>query len=156
MASRRSPEVSLLVMGMLLFLGSESSAQSRFSDVLVSVVKDKIVAVSGTGQSEIPLGVGETGVSTKARGLTALAITTTRLLGFSSTLHHWGEQPLEMEEHVTRFFVIRELSIVATDEHLYGFQTPQAHWSREAFGVNEDVRELRADGHVALAITTVA
>ena len=155
MASRRSPEVSLLVMGMLLFLGSESSAQSRFSDVLVSVVKDKIVAVSGTGQSEIPLGVGETGVSTKARGLTALAITTTRLLGFSSTLHHWGEQPLEMEEHVTRFFVIRELSIVATDEHLYGFQTPQAHWSREAFGVNEDVRELRADGHVTLAITTV-
>jgi len=49
--------------------------------------KDKIVAVSGGGQSEIALSVGETVVSTKGHGLSALAITTARLLGFSSTLH---------------------------------------------------------------------
>src|SRR5690349_14570116 len=136
MPPRRFAGVFLPMMGMLVFLGSWSYAQSRFTDVLVSVVKDKIVAVSGTGQSEIALSVGETVMSTKAQGLTALVITTTRLLGFSTTLHHWSEQPLDLEEHVTRSSIIRELSIVATDQHLYGFQAPQAHWSSDALGVN--------------------
>ena len=144
----------LLVTGLLLLGGSWGWAQGRFTDVLVSVVKDKIVAVNGTGQSEIALSVGETVVSTKSNGLTALAITSARLLGFSSTLRHWSEQPLDVNEHVSGSHVIRELSIVATDQHLYGFQEPLAHWSSDALGINEHVRELRADGHVSLAVTT--
>ena len=154
MVPPQSAVVYLLVTGLLLLGGSWSWAQGRFTDVLVSVVKDKIVAVSGTRQSEIELSVGETVVSAKSHGLTALAITSARLLGFSSTLSHWSELPLDGDEHVSGSHVIRELCIVATDQHLYGFQEPQAHWSSDALGVNEHVRELRADGHVALAVTT--
>jgi len=77
--------VAMLWVGSTLVL-----AQGRLTDVLVSVVDDKVVAVTGVGRSEIDLSVGETVVSTKAQGMTALAITSTRLLGFSSQLRHWG------------------------------------------------------------------
>ena len=109
-------------------------AQGRVTDVLVSVVNDKVIAVTGVGQSEIDLSVGESMVSIKAQGLTALAITSARLLGFSSQLRHWGEQTLEVDEHVATSQVLREFCVVATDQHLYGFQEPLAHWTSEALG----------------------
>ncbi len=142
-------------MVMMLWLGGAPAfAQGRFTDVLVSVVKSKVVAVNGVGPSEIDLAVGETVVSTKAFGLTGLAITSTRLLGFSSQLRHWGEQSLSVDEHVNRSEVLRELSVVATERSLYGFQETLAHWTTEDLGVSERVQELRAHGHVALVVTT--
>ena len=129
-------------------------AQGRLTEVLVSVVKDKVVAVTGVGQSEINLSVGETVRSAKAQGLTALATTSTRLLRFSSQFRYWGEQPLELDEHVATSKVLREFCIVATDQHLYGFQEPLAHWTSEALGGSERVQDVRAQGHVALVVTT--
>ena len=129
-------------------------AQGRVTDVLVSVVKDKVIAVTGVGQSEIDLLVGETVRSTKAQGLTALAITSTRLLGFSSQLRRWGEQTLAVDEHVATSQVVREFCLVATDQHLYGFQETLAHWSSEDLGTSERVQDVRAQSHVALVITT--
>ena len=145
----------MVCFGMVVMLwvgGTLAFAQGRFTEV--SVVKDKVIAVTGVGQSEIDLAVGETVVSTNAYGLTALAITSTRLLGFSSQLRHWGEQTLEMDEHVNTSQVLRELCVVVTDQHLYGFQETLAHWTREALGVPERVQELRAHGHLAPAVTT--
>ena len=138
----------------LWFGGGSTFAQGRFTEVLVSVVKNKVVAVNGVGPSEIDIGVGETVVSTKAFGLTGLAITSTRLLGFSSQLRHWGEQPLSVDEHVDQSQVLRELCVVVTERSLYGFQETLAHWTTEGFGMSEKVRELRAHGHVALVVTT--
>jgi hypothetical protein len=129
-------------------------AQGRFTDVLVSVVKEKVIAVTGVGQSEIDLSVGETVVSIKAQGLTALAITSARLLGFSSQLRHWGEQTLEMDEHVATSQVRREFCVVATDQHLYGFQETLAHWTSEALGGSERAQDVHAQGHLALVVTT--
>ena len=129
-------------------------AQGRVTDVLVSVVQDKVIAVTGIGQSEIDLSVGETVQSTKAQGLTALAITSTRLLGFSSQLRRWGEQTLAGDEHVTTSQVLREFCLVATDQHLYGFQETLAHWTGEDLGASERVQDVRAQGHVALVVTT--
>ena len=146
--------VCLCIVAMLWFGGTLAFAQGRFTDVLVSVVKDKVIAVTGVGQSEIDLTVGETVVSAKAQGLTALAITSTRLLGFSSQLRHWGEQTLEEDEHVNRSQVLREFCVVATDQHLFGFQETLAHWTSEALGGSERVQEVRAHGHLALAVTT--
>ena len=154
-ASRRLVSVLFLVIGILLLLGGWSWAQSRYNDVLISVVKDRIVAVSGTGQVEQPLSVGESVISTKGYGVTAVAITTTRLLGFSSTRQHWSEQPLGVNEHVIQPVAIRDLvGIIATNQHLFGFRALQAHWSREALGINEQIREVRVDGHVGLVVTT--
>ena len=90
--SSRAGMVCLGMVVMLWFGGTLAFAQGRFTDVLVSVVKDKVIAVTGVGQSEIDLAVGETVVSSKAHGLTALAITSTRLLGFSSQLRHWANR----------------------------------------------------------------
>jgi hypothetical protein len=152
----RMPDFSLVCFGMVAMLWVGNTlvlAQSRFTDVLVSVVNDKVVAVTGVGQSEIDLSVGETVVSTKAQGLTALAITSTRLLGFSSQLRHWGEQTLEAED-VTTARVLREFCVVATDRHLYGFQETLAHWAGETLAGSERVQDVRAHGHLALAMTT--
>jgi hypothetical protein len=129
-------------------------AQGRVTDVLVSVVQDKVIAVTGVGQSEIDLSVGETVRSTKAQGLTALAITSARLLGFSSQLRHWGEQTLTGDEHVTTLHVLREFCLVATDQHLYGFQETLAHWTSEDLGTSERVQDVRAQGHLAVVVTT--
>ncbi len=129
-------------------------AQGRVTDVLVSVVQDKVMAVTGVGQSEINLSVGETVRSTKAQGLTALAITSARLLGFSSQLRHWGEQTLTGDEHVTTSHVLREFCLVATDQHLYGFQETLAHWTSEDLGTSERVQDVRAQGHLAVVVTT--
>jgi hypothetical protein len=150
----RAGVVCLSLVMTLWFSGAPVFAQGRFTDVLVSVVKNKVVAVNGVGPSEIDLAVGETVLSTKAYGLTGLAITSTRLLGFSSQLRHWGEQSLSVEEHVNRSEILRELSVVATDRSLYGFQETLAHWTTENLGMSERVQELRAHGHVALVVTT--
>jgi hypothetical protein len=42
-------------------------AQGRFTDVLVSVMSDKVVAVTGVGESESGLSVGETVVSARPK-----------------------------------------------------------------------------------------
>ena len=63
----------MVCLGMVMMLwlgGTPAFAQGRFTDVLVSIVKNKVVAVNGVGPSEIDLAVGETVVSTKAFGLT--------------------------------------------------------------------------------------
>lgn len=154
-ASTSQTGVVYLGLVVMLWLGSTPAfAQGHFTDVLVSVVKDKVIAVTGVGQSEIDLSVGETVVSAKAQGLTALAITNTRLLGFSSQLRRWGEQTLEIDEHVNRSQILREFCVVATDQHLYGFQETLAHWTSEALGGSERVQELRAHGHMAMMVTT--
>jgi hypothetical protein len=150
----RAGMVCLSLVMILWFSGAPAFAQGRFTDVLVSVVKNKVVAVNGVGPSEIDLAVGETVVSTKAFGLTGLAITSTRLLGFSSQLRHWGEQSLGVNEHVNQSQVLRELCVVATERSLYGFQETLAHWTTEGLGMSERVHELRAHGHVALVVTT--
>ena len=129
-------------------------AQGRVTDVLVSVVKDKVIAVTGVGQSEIDLTVGETVRSTKAQGLTALAITSTRLLGFSSQLRRWNEQTLAGDEHVATSKVLREFCLVTTDQHLFGFQETLAHWTSEDLGSSERVQDVRAQGHLAVVVTT--
>ena len=129
-------------------------AQGRVTHVLVSVVQDKIITVTGVGQSEIELSVGETVKSTKAQGLTALAITSTRLLGFSSQLRRWGEQTLAGDEHVAISQVRRDFCLVVTDQHLFGFQETLAHWSSEDLDTSERVQDVRAQGHLPLVITT--
>ncbi|MCA9479394.1 MAG: hypothetical protein KC545_03410, partial [Nitrospira sp.] len=90
------------------------------SDVLLSSANDKIIAVTSSGQFDIRLSANEIIQNTKAHGLTALAITSRRLLGFSSTLQHWGEQPLDVNEQVIQAKVLRNFCLVTTRQHLYG------------------------------------
>lgn len=103
-------------------------SQGRHSDVMVTVMKDKVVALSASGSGgEESLGVHETVVTTGARGFTGFAQTTNRLLGYSSGLRRWTEVPLAVDERVERYQIRPALILVQSDRQVYGFQEGRGH-----------------------------
>ncbi len=150
-------ERSALVLALFLLVThpGPAVAQTRQVDVLITVVKDKVIALPGGGSPvEEPLGVNETIVSMAAKGPAGFAQTSRRLLGFSSGLHRWTEVQLEVEEHIDRHQILPRLGIVQTNRRVHGFQESRGHWFSEALGPNELVKELHGDGHILVAITT--
>jgi len=134
---------------------SPAFAQVRQIDVLVTVVKDRIVALPGGGSPvEEPLGVNETIVITAAQGPAGFVQTSRRLLGFSSGLRRWTEVQLGIEEHVERHHVLPRLLMVQTNRRVHGFQESRGHWFSEALGPNETVKQLRGRGHVIVVVTS--
>lgn len=130
-------------------------AQVRSIDVLITVVKDKVVALPGGGSPvEEALGVNETIVTTSAQGPAGFAQTSRRLLGFSSGLHRWTEVQLEVEEQVDRHHLLPRLVLVQTNRRLHGFQESRGHWFSETLGPNETVTDLRGRGHVSVVVTS--
>ena len=147
---------SMLPILILISLCSNpASAQVRQVDVLVTVVKDRIVALPGGGSPvEEPLGVNETLVTTAAQGPAGFAQTSRRLLGFSSGLRRWTEVQLGVEEHVERHHVLPRLLLVQTNRRVHGFQESRGHWFSEGLGPNETVKQLQGRGHVLVVITS--
>lgn len=141
---------------LLLSLGSSPVlGEVRQIDVLVTLVKDRVVALPGGGSPvEEPLGVNETLVTTTAQGPAGFAQTTRRLLGFSSGLRRWTEVQLGVEEHVERHQVLPRLLVVQTNRRIHGFQESRGHWFSDALGPNETVKQLQGRGHVIVAITS--
>lgn len=124
-------------------------------EVLVTIVKDKVVALPGGGSPvEEALGVNETIVTTAAKGPAGFVQTSRRLLGFSSALHRWTEVQLEVEEHVEHHQTLPRLVIVHTNRRIHGFQESRGHWFSEALGPNETVTQLRGGGHVMVVVTS--
>ena len=131
------------------------AAQVRPIEVLITIVKDKVVALPGGGSPvEEALGVNETIVTTAGKGPAGFAQTSRRLLGFSSALHRWTEVQLEVEEHVERHQTLPRLVIVQTNRRIHGFQESRGHWFSEALGPNETVTQLRGRGHVMVVVTS--
>jgi hypothetical protein len=129
--------------------------QDRITDqVAVSVLRDQIfAAMSGEGLVRVNLSSGEQLVATEAHGLNALAITSTRLLGFSTQVQRWAEQGLNLNERVMERKVMPRLIVVRTDKRLFGFQGPVGRWKMEEFKLGELPREMLASAHVAVVIT---
>ena len=151
------PPISWFVLPLLIGIAlcaSPAVAEVRQIDVLITVVKDKVVAIPGGGSPvEEPLGVNETVVTTAAKGPAGFALTNRRLLGFSSSLRRWTEVQLGMEEHVEHHRVLPRVLMVQTNRRIHGFQESRGHWFSEALGPNERVEQLQGRGHVAVAIT---
>ena len=140
---------------MISLAPTSASAQVRQIDVLVTVVKDRIVALPGSGSPvEEPLGVNETLVTTAAQGPAGFAQTSRRLLGFSSGLRRWTEVQLGVEEHVERHHVLPRLLLIQTNRRVHGFQESRGHWFSEALGPNETVKQLQGRGHVIVVVTS--
>lgn len=152
------PPTQHLLLSLILMATLSSNftfAQVRHVDVLVTIIKDKLVALPGGGSPvEEALGVNETIVTTGAKGPAGFAQTSRRLLGFSSALHRWTEVQLEVEEHVDRQRILPRLIIVQTNRRLHGFQETRGHWFSEALGPNETVRQLQGRGHVIIVVTS--
>lgn len=154
-----STPIAVRCVFMLTFILSMSSipasAEIRQIDVLVTVVKDRVVALPGGGSPvEEPLGVNETIITTAAQGPAGFAQTSHRLLGFSSGLHRWTEVQLGVEEQVERHQVLPRLLVVQTNRRVYGFQESRGHWFSDALGPNETVKHVQGRGHVIVAITS--
>ena len=151
------PHISRFVRPLLIMVAlcaSSTFAEIRQVDVLVTVVKDRVVALPGGGSPvEEPLGVNETVVITAAQGPAGFALTNRRLLGFSSSLRRWTEVQLGVEEHVEQHRVLPRLLLVQTNRRVHGFQESRGHWFSEALGPNETIKQLQGRGHVAVAIT---
>ncbi len=145
-----------LALVILVSLGSSPAfAQVRQIDVLVTVIKDRVVALPGGGSPvEEPLGVNETLVTTAAQGPAGFAQTTRRLLGFASGLRRWTEVQLDVEEQVERHQVLPRLLVVQTNRQVHGFQESRGHWFSDALGPNETVKQLQGRGHVIVVITS--
>ena len=151
------PAISRSVLPLLLMVAlcaSPAFAEIRQVDVLITVVKDRVIALPGGGSPvEEPLGVNETVVTTAAQGPAGFALTNRRLLGFSSSLRRWTEVQLGVEEHIEHHRVLPRLLMVQTNRRIHGFQESRGHWFSEALGPNESVKQLQGRGHVAVAIT---
>ncbi|MFO0701438.1 MAG: hypothetical protein U0236_19630 [Nitrospira sp.] len=144
----------LLLLFMTVLSPTPADTQIRSIDVLITVVKDRVVALPGGGSPvEEPLGVNETIVTTVAHGPAGFAQTNRRLLGFSSALHRWTEVHLGVEEQVEQHRVFPRVLLVQTNRQVYGFQESRGHWFSEALGPNEPVQQLQGRGHVVVAIT---
>lgn len=129
-------------------------AEGLFTDVLITVAKDKVVAVPGNGSIvEEGLGANEKIIVMASRGQAGFVQTSSRLLGFSSGLRRWTEVQLGIEEQVERHQVLPRLLVVQTNRRIHGFQESRGHWFSEALGPNEPVKQLHGRGHVAVAIT---
>ncbi len=142
--------ILLLSLGFSLVL-----AQVRQIDVLITLVKDRVVALPGGGSPvEEPLGVNETLVTTGSQGPAGFAQTTRRLLGFSSGLRRWTEMQLGIEEQVDRHQILPRLIVVQTNRRVHGFQESRGHWFSDPLGPNETVKQLRGRGHVIVVVTS--
>ena len=153
-AALSSRHWGILILIIAALCPSPVYTQGRSVDVLITVVKDRVVALPGGGSPvEEPLGVNETIVTTAAHGPAGFAQTTRRLLGFSSALHRWTEVQLGVEEQVEQHQVLPRMLLVQTNRRVHGFQESRGHWFSEALGPNETVHQLHGRGHVAVAIT---
>jgi hypothetical protein len=150
----RTIALSSLLIAAMMFPDA-AHPQGRHGDVMVTALKDKVVAFPPAGSAvEETLGVNEALIATAARGSTGFAQTGTRLLGFSSELRHWSEVPLGAEEKVLGHHLLPRVIVVRTDRQVYGFQEGRAHWVNETLGTRETVKQLHGRGHVAVAITS--
>lgn len=146
---------SLLLLTVLSAYFIPVFAQGHQGDVMITVVKDKVVALPAAGSVvEEGLSVNETIITAAARGPAGLAQTSSRLLGFSTSLRRWTEVHLGVEESVERHQVLPRLLVVQTNRRVHGFQESRGHWFSEALGPNEIVKQLHGRGHVAVTITT--
>ncbi|MDP1948632.1 MAG: hypothetical protein Q8L77_14150 [Nitrospirota bacterium] len=100
----------LCVLASLCLFAGMAVAQGHRGDVTVAVTHDKVIALpaGGSGMEE-SLGLNETVIATEARGQTAFAQTSNRLLGFSSELRRWTDVQLDSGELIGRHHVLPRL-----------------------------------------------
>ena len=124
MMDRGLPIVATLAL--ILFTVELAASQERTTDqvaVTVSILRDQVVAVTaGEGLVSVGLTSDDRLLGIEARGLNALVVTSTRLLGFSAQVQRWSEQRLNLNEQVLDRKVTSRLILVRSDRRVFGFQ----------------------------------
>ncbi len=151
--ARFLPIIALLVF--ILFTAQFAASQERVSDqVAVTILRDQVFAVTaGEGLVRVGLTSGERVIGSEARGLNAILLTSTRLLGFSAQIQRWSEERLNLNEQVVDRRITPRLMIVRSNKRVFGFQGTSGRWKVEDFSMSEDFRELLVGAHVAVVLT---
>ena len=156
MMDRGLPIVATLAL--ILFTVELAASQERTTDqvaVTVSILRDQVVAVTaGEGLVSVGLTSDDRLLGIEARGLNALVVTSTRLLGFSAQVQRWSEQRLNLNEQVLDRKVTSRLILVRSDRRVFGFQGISGLWKvEELTRLGDDFRELLVGAHVAVVLT---
>jgi len=136
-----------------------AASQERTTDqvaVTVSILRDQVVAVTaGEGLVSVGLTSDDRLLGIEARGLNALVVTSTRLLGFSAQVQRWSEQRLNLNEQVLERKVTSRLILVRSDRRVFGFQgTSGGLWKVEDLTrLGDDFQQILVGAHVAVVLT---
>ena len=157
MMDRGLPIVATLAL--ILFTVELAASQERTTDqvaVTVSILRDQVVAVTaGEGLVSVGLTSDDRLLGIEARGLNALVVTSTRLLGFSAQVQRWSEQRLNLNEQVLDRKVTSRLILVRSDRRVFGFQgTSGGLWKVEDLTrLGDDFQQILVGAHVAVVLT---
>jgi len=157
MMDRGLPIVATLAL--ILFTVELAASQERTTDqvaVTVSILRDQVVAVTaGEGLVSVGLTSDDRLLGIEARGLNALVVTSTRLLGFSAQVQRWSEQRLNLNEQVLDRKVTSRLILVRSDRRVFGFQgTLGGFWKVEDLNrLGDDFQQILVGAHVAVVLT---
>ncbi len=154
MMGRFLPIIALLAC--ILFPAQFAASQERVSDqVAVTILRDQVVAVTA-GESLVRVGLasGERVLGSEARGLNAIVLTPTRLLGFAVQLQRWSEQYLNLNEQVIERKITPRLILVRSDRRVFGFQGTSGLWKVEDLTrLGDDFQQILVGAHVAVVLT---
>ena len=156
MMDRGLPIIATLAL--ILFTVELAASQERTSDqvaVTVSILRDQVVAVTaGEGLVSVGLTSDDRLLGIEARGLNALVVTSTRLLGFSAQVQRWSEQRLNLNEQVLDRKVTSRLILVRSDRRVFGFQGSSGLWKVEDLTrLGDDFQQILVGAHVAVVLT---
>lgn len=146
-------------LALILFTVELAASQERTTDqvaVTVSILRDQVVAVTaGEGLVSVGLTSDDRLLGIEARGLNALVVTSTRLLGFSAQVQRWSEQRLNLNEQVLDRKVTSRLILVRSDRRVFGFQgTSGGLWKVEDLNrLGDDFQQILVGAHVAVVLT---
>jgi hypothetical protein len=121
-------------------------------------VDRRILAVNGaTGQVvEVELEVGERVVRLASRGAVGAVSTTVRLLGITSNSANWQELRYRLSDRKQapeRIYIGERVVLVPLTTRIAALGTSSASWSELEIGPHEQLRDLRTNDNVALALT---
>ena len=155
MMARFLPIIAFLVC--LLVTAQFAASQERVSDqVAVTILRDQVIAVTA-GESLVRVGLasGERVLGSEARGLNAIVLTPTRLLGFAVQLQRWSEQYLNLNEQVLERKITPRLMLVRSDRRVFGFQgSSGGFWKVEDLNrLGDDFQQILVGAHVAVVLT---
>jgi hypothetical protein len=152
--ARFLPIIALLAF--ILFTAQFAASQERVSDqVAVTILRDQVFAVTaGEGIVRVGLTSGERVIGSEARGLNAILLTSTRLLGFSAQIQRWSEERLNLNEQVVDRRITPRLMLVRSDRRVFGFQGSSGLWKVEDLTrLGDDFQQILVGAHVAVVLT---
>lgn len=115
-----------------LLTGAVRAADDEPPDKVLLVIDDgekiEVFSSSIARWISVDLRMNERVIATNQEGLSAVAVTNFRVLGFSDITGRWSEVPLELHENYYRLKVSDYVKTVVTDQRALAFNVRTGQW----------------------------